>query len=364
MERDFGLGMMKNDRQLSDEPKFAVPSPRHPSRGDTYNVKELLAKAETNSGMLVIRGGRVKADYSRLKFEEDIGHGSCGTVTKCSYDGVIMAVKTMPRTSNNYEMSRIFMDLDVICLSFDCPYIVRCFGYFITPYDVRVCMECMATCLDRLLSVIRQKIPEDVIGKLSISIVKALHYLKTKHQIMHRDVKPSNILLDWNGIIKLCDFGIAGKLIESRAHSKQAGCPLYMGPERLDPNNLESYDIRSDVWSLGLTFVELATGNYPYAGNEFEMMTKILSGDPPFLKTTDGYSPELCQLVEWCLQRTPSQRPNYDDILKHPFVQIHEEKVTDVEEWFASVMIQAESKKAEEAKAANRELGKELTDYE
>lgn len=52
---------------------------------------------------------------------------------------------------------------------------------------------------------------------------------------MHRDVKPSNILLSWNGEVKLCDFGISGRLIESRAHSRQAGCPLYMGPERLDP---------------------------------------------------------------------------------------------------------------------------------
>ncbi|KAF1748312.1 hypothetical protein GCK72_024779 [Caenorhabditis remanei] len=339
MDRDFalgGFGMNLNMNQVA-APPVPAPQPHHPSRASTHNVQNLLAQAEKNSGFLTLQGLRRKAEIKELEFVEDIGHGSCGTVSKCSYQSVTMAVKTMPRTSNSYEMSRILMDLDVICLSFDCPYIVRCFGYFITAYDVRVCMECMATCLDRLLIRIQKPIPENIIGKLSISIIKALHYLKTKHQIMHRDVKPSNILLDWSGVIKLCDFGIAGRLIESRAHSKQAGCPLYMGPERLDPNNMNSYDIRSDVWSLGLTLVELATGHYPYAGTEFDMMSKILNDEPPRL-SPDHFSPDFCDLVENCLQRDPTMRPNYDQLLAHPFITHHEQLDTDVEEWFADVM--------------------------
>ncbi|CCD62387.1 Dual specificity mitogen-activated protein kinase kinase mek-1 [Caenorhabditis elegans] len=343
MERDFDLGMGRPGGLggLGGEPimqQMPQPAPHHPSRSSNdHNVKNLMKQAEENSGYLTLQGNRRKADLKELQFVEDIGHGSCGTVTKCRYKSVIMAVKTMPRTSNSYEMSRILMDLDVICLSFDCPYIVRCFGYFITNFDVRVCMECMATCLDRLLIRIKQPIPERIIGKLSVSIIKALHYLKTKHQIMHRDVKPSNILLDWSGVIKLCDFGIAGRLIESRAHSKQAGCPLYMGPERLDPNNFDSYDIRSDVWSFGVTLVELATGQYPYAGTEFDMMSKILNDEPPRLDPAK-FSPDFCQLVESCLQRDPTMRPNYDMLLQHPFVVHHEKIETDVEEWFADVM--------------------------
>lgn len=335
MDRDFGLGGLN----MNDTPSLpAAPQPPPPQvHSNNHNVQNLLEQAERNSGVLTLQGVKRKADLKELEFVEDIGHGSCGTVTKCSYKSVTMAVKTMPRTTNSYEMSRILMDLDVICLSFDCPYIVRCFGYFITSYDVRVCMECMATCLDRLLIRIKQPIPENIIGKLSISIIKALHYLKTKHQIMHRDVKPSNILLDWSGVIKLCDFGIAGRLIESRAHSKQAGCPLYMGPERLDPTNLNSYDIRSDVWSLGVTLVELATGKYPYAGSEFDMMSKIMYDEPPRLNP-DQFSPDFCDLVESCLQRDPTMRPNYDLLLQHPFILYHESQDTDVEEWFADVM--------------------------
>lgn len=88
-------------------------------------------------------------------------------------------------------------------------------------------------------------------------------------------MKPPNILINFNGSIKLCDFGISGFLVESLAHTVQAGCQPYMAPERLSPgvSNITlkviklqafktNYDVRSDVWSLGMTIVELATGKW------------------------------------------------------------------------------------------------------
>jgi serine/threonine protein kinase len=70
------------------------------------------------------------------------------------------------------------------------------------------------------------------------------------------DVKPSNILLGHEGAIKLCDFGISGQLIDSIAKTRDAGCRPYMAPERIDPRQSgKGYDVRSDVWSLGITMV-------------------------------------------------------------------------------------------------------------
>lgn len=92
-------------------------------------------------------------------------------------------------------------------------------------------------------------IPEAVLGRIAASVVGALHYLHTL-KVIHRDVKPSNILINRHGQVKLCDFGISGYLVNSVAKTFEAGCKAYMAPERLVPNQT-GYDIRSDVWSLG-----------------------------------------------------------------------------------------------------------------
>lgn len=134
---------------------------------------------------------------------------------------------------------------------------------------------------------------------LCAQTVRALSYLKEKHDVIHRDIKPSNILIDEHGNIKLCDFGISGRLVDSKAKTRSAGCAAYMAPERVDPNKSD-YDIRADVWSLGITLVELATGSNPYksCNTEFEVLTRVLEADPPSLSKDRGFSVEFQMFVE------------------------------------------------------------------
>uniref|UniRef100_A0AAZ3RTR3 Dual specificity mitogen-activated protein kinase kinase 1 n=1 Tax=Oncorhynchus tshawytscha TaxID=74940 RepID=A0AAZ3RTR3_ONCTS len=103
------------------------------------------------------------------------------------------------------------------------------------------------------------KIPEQILGKVSIAVIKGLSYLREKHKIMHRDVKPSNILVNSRGEIKLCDFGVSGQLIDSMANSF-VGTRSYMSPERLQGTH---YSVQSDIWSMGLSLVEMAVGRFP-----------------------------------------------------------------------------------------------------
>ena len=137
----------------------------------------------------------------------------------------------------------------------DCPYIVLFFGAIFKEGDCWICMEVMDTSTDQFYKFIYdcrdESIPESVIGKVTVATVKALNYLKEQLKIIHRDVKPSNILLDRRGNIKLCDFGISGQLVDSIAKTRDAGCRPYMAPERIDPQRAKGYDVRSDVWSLG-----------------------------------------------------------------------------------------------------------------
>jgi len=93
-------------------------------------------------------------------------------------------------------------------------------------------MELMDTSLEKFYKFVygtkKEEIPEEILGKVVVATVSALDYLKEKHSIIHRDVKPSNMLVNKHGEIKMCDFGISGKLVDSIAASRDAGCQLYM----------------------------------------------------------------------------------------------------------------------------------------
>jgi mitogen-activated protein kinase kinase 4 len=93
-------------------------------------------------------------------------------------------------------------------------------------------MELMDTSLEKFYKFVylqkHEEIPETILGKIVVATVNGLNYLKETHKIIHRDVKPSNILINQQGKIKICDFGISGKLVDSIAASRDAGCQLYM----------------------------------------------------------------------------------------------------------------------------------------
>ena len=180
----------------------------------------------------------------------------------------ILAVKRIAATVNSIENRRLLMDLDISMRSSDCDFTVHFFGAMFREGDVWICMEVMDTSVDKFYQKVfanNRDMPEWVIGKIAFSVVSALHYLHTKLRVIHRDVKPSNILMSTNGKVKMCDFGISGYLVDSVAKTIDAGCKPYMAPERIDPTgNPANYDVRSDVWSFGLSMLEIATGTFPY----------------------------------------------------------------------------------------------------
>jgi mitogen-activated protein kinase kinase 7 len=324
---------------------FHLPfSPLQPTTNNTSeHTQSKYQEVLKNSGLLHVNGEQKRVELKELVNLSILGYGSCGQVYKMEHvsSKTELAVKIMHRTASDEENKRIIMDLDVIIKSYNFPYIVRCLGYFINSSDVWICMELMASCFDKLLKLIQQAIPENVLGKLTFATVTALNYLKDAHGIIHRDVKPSNILIDEYGTIKLCDFGISGVLIESMAKSRNAGCAAYMSPERIEPSDptRPDYDIRADIWSLGITLIELATNAYPYSNcrSDFDVMSRIVTENSPQLPAHLSFSDDFRSFVDMCLIKNYKQRPKYGELMLQPFFIQSREEPVDVAGWYRQV---------------------------
>ena len=147
----------------------------------------------------------------------------------------LMALKRIgPTVGNQGERKKILKELDFVLECNENEFVVKFYGVKFNnePADCLICMELMDTSLEKLYKFVyevkREEIPEAILGKVVVATVNALNYLKEKHKIIHRDVKPSNMLINKYGQIKICDFGISGKLVDSIAASRDAGCQLYM----------------------------------------------------------------------------------------------------------------------------------------
>lgn len=159
----------------------------------------------------------------------------------------------------------------------------------------------------------------DVLGKIAESILAGLVYLYEAHRIMHRDIKPSNVLVNSRGLIKLCDFGVATETVNSIADTF-VGTSTYMAPERIKGS---PYTVRSDVWSVGLTVMELAIGKFPFDASDssagdrasagpmgiLDLLQQIVHEPAPSLPKSDAFPRILHNFVDKCLLKKSEERP-------------------------------------------------------
>ncbi|KAJ7914395.1 STE/STE7 protein kinase [Mycena leptocephala] len=243
-----------------------------------------------------------------------LGEGAGGAVHKVKdkRTGKIMARKTI--TTREAPMKQLLRELSIIS-STEHINIILFHGAYMSPStsEVKIVMEfCEGGSLEAVGRRIKERnatVGEKIVGRLAEGVLQGLAYLHTKKTI-HRDIKPSNILLSREGIVKLCDFGVSGELIESQAGTF-TGTSFYMAPERICGQN---YTIRSDVWSTGISLLELVQNHFPFPNDlpPIELMMHITTGEPPRLEDEGE--------LKWSDDMKDFIKQTLTDMLAHPLV--------------------------------------------
>uniref|UniRef100_A0A7S4IMD9 Protein kinase domain-containing protein n=1 Tax=Vannella robusta TaxID=1487602 RepID=A0A7S4IMD9_9EUKA len=170
------------------------------------------------------------------------------------------------------------------------------------------------------MCVLDRPLDEEQIAVVCKFALKGLQYLHNKMHKIHRDIKAGNILLNQRGRAKLADFGVAGHLADANAKRMTViGTPFWMAPEVVRE---VGYDTKADIWSLGITAIEMAEMNPPHSNmHPMRAIFLIPTRDPPTLTEQSEWSDDFNDFLACCLVKDPEERWSADELLKHPFIK-------------------------------------------
>lgn len=256
--------------------------------------------------------------YSATQFNvlEELGHGAYGSVYHGvdKVTGLDVAIKQIDLESdeNILEFKR---EITLLSTCND-DNITKYYGCFVKGFKLWIVMEYLpGGSLSDLL--VPGPIRETAIVGLCRDIVLGLHYLHNSGKI-HRDLKPANILVSEEGFAKIADFGVSTQLSNKLSlRTTYIGTPYYMAPEVILHHQ---YNFKLDIWSLGITLLELAHGKPPlYQYHPMQAVYLIEKNDPPRL-IGDEFSESFKDFIACCLQRNPNERPTTKQLMKHKFL--------------------------------------------
>lgn len=252
---------------------------------------------------------------------EQLGEGSYGFVFKAFHKktGKIMAVKLIPLAKFDH-IDTCIREMEILA-SCNSKYIVSYHCAYYKENNLWIAMEyCGGGSVKDIIKLTKSSLDENCISALMFSVLKGVNYLHC-NKMIHRDIKSDNVLLDDYGNAKLADFGVSAKLMSTYGSKESViGTPFWMSPEILSRNK---YTSKTDIWSLGITAIEMAEGQPPYARfRTYVAMEKIKTCPPKSLSEPKKWSEGFNDFVRKCLIVDPDVRPSAEELLEHSFVKM------------------------------------------
>ncbi|KAB1216398.1 Serine/threonine-protein kinase fray2 [Morella rubra] len=280
-------------------------------------------------------------DYKLL---EEVGYGASATVYRAIYlpFNEVVAIKCLDLDRCNSNLDDIRREAQTMSL-IDHPNVVRAHCSFVVERSLWVVMPFMAegSCLHLMKIAYPEGFEEAAIGSVLKETLKALEYLHRQGHI-HRDVKAGNILLDSNGEVKLADFGVSACMFDAgdrqRSRNTFVGTPCWMAPEVLQPGS--GYNSKADIWSFGITALELAHGHAPFSKYPpMKVLLMTIQNAPPGLDydRDKRFSKSFKEMVAMCLVKDQTKRPTVEKLLKHSFFKQAKPPELSVKKLFADL---------------------------
>ena len=261
-----------------------------------------------------------------------IGNGGFGKVFKAIHNTSkeVYAIKIIDYTKGNnndksnisFNYKSIQQETSLMRLVNKSDYILKYYGSYFSreTNTIWLILEyCAAgSAVDLMLSMGRT-LSEVEVSTIMEMVLKGLIYIH-KLNLIHRDIKGANIMLSEDGYAKLGDFGIGIQMTDDEYRTSKKGSPHWMSPQVILNKN---YDTKTDIWSLGITCLELVEGEPPFADlNPDEVMEKIANNPPKAEDIIDPkeHTDEFIDFVNLCLEINPKKRPTADVLIKHPFI--------------------------------------------
>nr|CDS26494.1 dual specificity mitogen activated protein [Hymenolepis microstoma] len=290
---------------------------------------EIKNNAISETTTITVAGKLMEIRFGELTLVKRLGSGHFGHVSlmRVVKRGEVheFAVKELTILNTNVRASRVYLESEFGIRMSDCQFAVITYGVVAMGDCVRILMETMDSSVENLktrLMIKKRSWPEYTIAFITKCVVKGLEFLR-KQGIQHRDVKPTNMLVNKLGCVKICDYGVAQQMKNDKTDTKYVGTYSYMAPERLTRQNAnKGFRIQSDVWSLGLSVYYLSTGFLPFSEKlACDDLQRYFEEHKDLVIPVDNtFTTEQSKFLVACLKLDELERPDYITLLQMDFL--------------------------------------------